>query len=236
MSRCITGGIMPTLPDELSTAIAAALAWLERTGTVSIWHRQALYAALGPPQPLIPISLESASPAERRTIAKRQGDQGGVPVFHFKNVDGVHRTRGHIRRTALTIQTVAYVFALWNDSRWHRPRALDAIQRIMLVVRQVYAGEQPAESATDGLIISTFDAHTPADGVHVAAGRAYDVARTDVDFQLYPLPPFRSDEELSAFRHDVAGLAAIAADSQASAFWAWWLTTALPNAWLAHPD
>lgn len=43
------------LPTTLSTGLTAALAWLERTGTVSIWHRQSIYLPLGPSQPHIPV-------------------------------------------------------------------------------------------------------------------------------------------------------------------------------------
>jgi hypothetical protein len=226
---------MYLLPELLRTRLVDAGTVLERSGHVPIWHRQAIYAALGSPQPLIPIDLASVSTVERQRLEKAQRDRGGIPVFHSQMIFGKDRTPGHIRRTALAIRTVEYDFPIWHNPNWHLSSTRDAIQRIMAIVRQVYAGQQPEPQAIDGLFISVFDAFHTEDVVWAAAGRAYDVAVADVDLELDPLPPFRSDKELNAFRHDVAGVAAIAAEAQAPAFWHWWLTSAVPAAWLAHP-
>lgn len=226
---------MHILPELLRIQLAETIAVLERSGHVPIWHRQAIYAALGSPQPLIPINLASVSGVERQTLEQAQRDRGGIPVYRSLQVFGTNRTLGHIRRTALAIQTVEYDFPIWHNPNWHLSSTRDAIQRILAIVRQVYAGQPPEPHAIGGLRISVFDAFHTEDVVWAAAGRAYDVAVADVDLELDPLPPFRSDKELNAFRHDVAGVAAIAAEAQAPAFWHWWLTSAVPAAWLAHP-
>jgi hypothetical protein len=84
------------------------------------------------------------------------------------------------------------------------------------------------------------DAVSGADVVHVAVCRACNVATADSDFRLYPLPPFRSDEELDALRFDIPGLAAAAVDvpeaDRGRVLWEWWLTEAVPAAWRAFPD
>lgn len=226
---------MHSLPELLLARLAEAAALLERSGHVPIWHRQAIYAALGSPQPLIPIDLASVSPMERQRLEKAQRDRGGIPVFHSQMIFDTDRTPGHIRRTALAIQTVEYDFPIWHNPNSYRSSTREAIQRIIAIVRQVYAGQSPEPHAIGGLRISVFDAFHTEEVVWAAAGRAYDVAVADVDLELDPLPPFRSDRELNAFRHDVAGVAAIAAEAQAPAFWHWWLTSAVPAAWLAHP-
>jgi len=227
---------MHSLPESLRTRLTETIAMLERSGHVPIWHRQAIYAALGPPQPLIPIDLAALRPVERETLEQAQRDRGGIPVFRSQTVFGPDRTPGHIRRTALAIQTVEYDFPIWHNPNWYRSSTREAIQRITALVQQIYIGQPPEPHAISGLRISVFDAFHTDDVVWAAAGRAYDVAVADVDLELDPLPPFRSDKELNAFRHDVAGLCAIAAEAQATAFWSWWLTSAVPGAWLAHPN
>lgn len=227
---------MSFLPDILRTRLADALVWVERDGYVPIWHRQAIYAALGPPQPRVPIDGDQVSLAERRRLEQTQRDRGGIPVWRFQKAFGANRTRGHLRRTALAIATVGYDFVIWDDPRWYKQRTRDVIQRIMTLVQRVYAGQTPDAMDLDGLLISTFDAFHSEDFVWVAAGQAYNVAVWDSDLELDPLPPFRSDTELRAFWHDVAGLAVIAAEHRYAEFWAWWLTSAVPQAWAAHPD
>jgi hypothetical protein len=226
---------MYLLPELLRARLAEAAASLERSGHVPIWHRQAIYATLGPPQPLIPIDLASVSTVERQRLEKAERERGGVPVFHSQMIFGTDRTPGHIRRTALAIQTMDYDFPIWHNPNSYRSSTREAIQRIMAIVRQVYAGQQPEPQAIDGLFISVFDAFHTDDVVRAAAVLAYYVAVWDSELQLYPLPSFRSDKELNAFRHDVAGVSAIAAEAQAPVFWRWWLTSAVPAAWLAHP-
>lgn len=71
--------------------------------------------------------------------------------------------------------------------------------------------------------------------VHYAAGRAYDVAVFDAEFELYPLTPFQPDPNLSGLRNDIPRMAALATGDELT-FWLWWLDQAIPAAWRAHPD
>lgn len=230
---------MSVVPPVLRARLAEAMAWVERTGTVSIWHRQAIYAALGQRQPLGPLDYLRRSLAVRQKWERQRLARHDAPLFGATTIVGRPLTPGHLRRTALAIHTLEYDFRVWQNPRWYRQKRRDAFVRMMALVRQAAAG-QPADPATVAAL--RVDLQMPGewyqdDSLLLAAGRAYDVAMADVDFQLDPLPPFHDDADLTKYQSDVPGLATmLAGDEFRATFWVWWLTHAAPQAWAAHPS
>jgi hypothetical protein len=228
---------MSDLPVMLQTRLQDARSWLVLHYRISIWHRQAIYDALGPPAHRAPIDLAAVEVHERQRLEQQQRACGGLPPVRFPKVFGSNRTIGHLRRTCLSILTVDHLMSIWERfASSMEPRKHEAVPKIMAVVRQVYRGEHPAPGALDRLTISLFDVYDHLDMIHYAAGRAYDVAIFDVDFRLYPLLPFQPDKNLSGMRDDVARMAALAMGRDDATFWQWWLDEAVPAAWRAHQD
>ena len=225
-----------SLPSLLETQLRQARGFIDSIGYVPIWQRQAIYLALGKPHPLVPLDLSVMTNEERlATTAQRMPGRAGIPLFQFRNSYGADRTPGHVRRTLLAIRTIEYPFAFWENPAWYNAQTKEKIEHLMTIVRRVADGHVPDFREVSPLLLSLFDAYGDDDIVRAAAGQTYGVACADVDLQVDPLPPFRDDKSLAAFRHDVAGMAAIAAEPHAVDFWRWWIATAVPEAWRSHP-
>jgi hypothetical protein len=73
--------------------------------TVPIWHRQAIYDALGPPSFRPPLDQAGLDPNLRRSI-EAYNREHGLPLVYPRKVAWPDRSIGHLRRTLLTLLTL----------------------------------------------------------------------------------------------------------------------------------
>lgn len=131
------------LPALLQARLQDARSWVEQHYRVSIWHRQAIYDALGPPAHRPPIDLAALSPSDRQRVEQEQQGRAGMLPVQFPKVFGADRTLGHIRRTYLSILTVEYILPIW-EQHWYPlgNRTSATVPKLLEAVRQFYVGEQ----------------------------------------------------------------------------------------------
>ncbi len=209
------------------TLDAAYTAALSRRGGLPIWHRQAVYAALGPPGHRIPVATHPSLQAAR----------GGLPCFETVPVAPALRTRGHLRRTALAIQSAYVVIEpsadglLLTPSDTAEESRLAALARLTLAQAEaIYRGE-PAGEQPPWLLFE--DAVSFAEQQLAIAGMVRHVALWDSDLQMYPLLPALSDSRIAGMLLDTAYVLSLVLGST---FHTTWLTVLVPQAYLAHPE
>jgi hypothetical protein len=208
--------------ELLSSRLNHAKQAFVRHQTVPIWHRQAIYAALG---------------------ARYYG-------FERKPVATVNRSPGHIRRTKLMLLTLDYAIPyadVWSNAEYERE-----MQLFLLAIRRVVMGEQWETFSLPHSGIGHHDAYASGDLIYVATSYAWHSVSQDTEYTLDPLEPERDDKQLLALQFDTAGLVALALHKQyigtyfdsdnrpislpninPSVYWEWWLDEAVLAAWNA---
>jgi|GEM_PF-1659699 len=235
------------IPATLQQRLLAAQSALQQRKTVSIWHRQAIYAALG--SRYYGYKLKTAEAAlDRRLLQGVQQLRAGLPVYEDAPVPSSSRPAGHTRRATLMLHTLDYAnrqIQGWTDAAYG-----NTLRLYLDAMHAVLDGRDWQDfNLPPG--IGHHDAYVPGDIIYVATCYAWETLKRDSEYALYPLEPERDDTALKAFRIDTAGLVAIAIQSQYAdgsipypyqpvhaqtlRFWQWWLEEAVPVAWNAVP-
>lgn len=228
-----------------------ALTCLADTGKVPIWYRQAIYRTLGEPWHQYHEGVWDTVPADAHSrIVFSEHDKAGITPFPRLPQATSTETLGHRRRNTLWYLTADYGYrhALEHcRPQWsHYP--LTATERDFFLVTyhawfhlisQIHAGMQWEHVSGPFLPwLGPYDVGGGEEWLLVAFVWSWENWKTDIDL-LHPLFPIRDDLALQVLIMDVpffVGLGLRELDRDEGAFWRWWLTDAVPQAWAAHAE